>query len=177
MVMEKTVSEPDIPRMAEIREKIEFVKKTLSERRGGYRAEHRRISKELMALTIPVIRGFVDDLHGCLGRAKLQSEILSTAYDGRSGEGILTIKSNKAALLAFRKMVSDGVALLETMRLQPISAIEREGKRLRDEIETFAWKAEETEKISESNYYRGAVPAGLTLASKDYSGPMTSLRK
>jgi hypothetical protein len=177
IVMEKIILEPNDSRMAEARAKIEEVKKRLYERRKIYRTEYGRISKELMALTSPEIRGFVEDFHLCMARAKLKSEILSTNYDGRKQETILTVRSNKVALLQLKRMVTEAVALLETMRLQSVPVIEKEGNRLLDKIEKFDWKCEETQKISETDYYRGGpAPAGVSPASIVYGGPLTELR-
>jgi hypothetical protein len=170
ITMERVLN-PNDQRILQLQGEIEATRKSLSAKRNVYRTEDARISKELLALTSGPIRGFVEDLHVCLARAKRKTEILNTSYDGRRQETILTIKSNRLAFRELKRMVAEAVVLLERMRLQPVLVIEKEARRLLSAVEAFNWKAEETEKISEVDYYRGGPPpAGTDL---NYGGPMS----
>jgi hypothetical protein len=169
--MSRIVFEVNDERTKDLQEELNGRVGAIRSKRKEYLKQHGEICKQLTSITTPIIRDLVVELIDHRQRAKVKSEILTKEYSGMRKTTILTVKSNKTSLIAFRGKVDAAVATIEGMRLYPISEIREKGKLLLREIQDFDWKAEKTEKIDESDYYRGGPPpAGTDL---NYGGPMS----
>ena len=148
--------------------------KEIRARREGYYAEHARLSKELMALTTPVIHGYIEEVSDLGLRPKLFREILEKKYDGRREKTILNITSNEKAISRIHQLIREGIKKIQSMGLSRISEIRGEFIRLKGEIEAVDWHiTERIDGVDEADYFKFSFPQGV---APGYTGPLSGAR-
>ena len=143
---------------------------TIRSRRREYLKRLGRISKELSALTAPVIRNYAEELSNLAGRPKLNREILSKEYHGFSKTTILSITSNENSIRKIKSLVKKAIEKIQGMAMSPISEIRNAFIEEKLTIEGTDWRTVETLKMDEREYFRGSPPLGICPT---YEGPLS----
>lgn len=173
--MSKIVFEVNDQRTKDFQKELNVKVSAIRSPRRQYFKRHAEICQQLNGLTMPIIREFVTEISDHNRRGKLNSDIIKKEYSGLTKTTFLTVKSNRDALVTFRKMIDDAVATLEGMRWRSIAEIQEKARELLQGIQDFDWKAEMIFKVDEAIYFKTSAPEGLGPSTAGYAGPLSGL--